>query len=74
MNSDHADAVKLYATVLAGCPDGDWRMVGIDPEGADLLHCTGAARIIFPQPVRTAGEARGVLVSLVQQARARQQT
>lgn len=73
MNSDHADAVKLYATVLAGCPDGDWRMVGIDPEGADLLHCTNAARIDFPAAVRTAGDARDVLVSLVQQARARQQ-
>jgi len=72
MNSDHADAVKLYATVLADCPDGDWRMVGIDPDGADLLHCTSAARIEFPQRACTAGEARSVLVSLVQQARARQ--
>jgi putative heme iron utilization protein len=73
MNSDHADAVKLYATELAGCPPGAWRMAGVDPEGADLLHCTIAARIEFPERVRTPGEARGALVSLVQQARARQQ-
>ncbi len=73
MNSDHADAIKLYATVLAGCPDGEWRMAGVDPDGTDLLHCTSAVRIPFSQRVRTAGEARGALVSLVQQARARQQ-
>jgi hypothetical protein len=48
-------------------------MAGLDPDGADLLHCTSAARIDFPQRVRTPGEARGILVSLVQQARARQQ-
>jgi putative heme iron utilization protein len=74
MNSDHADAVALYATELAGCPAGEWRMAGVDPEGADLLHCTNAVRIDFPQRVHTPGEARGVLVSLVQQARAKQQT
>lgn len=72
MNSDHADAVALYATELAGCAGGAWRMSGVDPDGADLLHCTSAARIDFPQRVRTPGEARGVLVSLVQQAQARQ--
>jgi putative heme iron utilization protein len=73
MNTDHADAVALYATELCGCPAGAWRMTGVDPEGADLLHCTNAARIDFPESVRTPGEARGALVSLVQQARARQQ-
>ena len=70
MNGDHADAVKLYATVLAGCPDGDWRMAGVDPDGADLLHCTSAARVDFAQRVRTPSEVRGMLVSLVQHARA----
>jgi putative heme iron utilization protein len=74
MNADHADAVTLYATVLAGGPPGAWRMAGVDPEGADLLHCTSAARIDFPERVRTPGEARKALVSLVQHARTRQQT
>lgn len=72
MNSDHADAVELYATELAGCPAGEWRMAGVDPEGADLLHCTSAARIDFPQRVCTPGEARNALISLVQHARAQQ--
>jgi putative heme iron utilization protein len=73
MNSDHADAVALCATELAGRADGAWRMAGVDPDGVDLLHCTSAARIDFPERVRTPGEARAQLVSLVQQARARRQ-
>jgi hypothetical protein len=73
MNSDHADAVALYATVLAGRPEGDWRMVGIDPAGFDLLHRTNAVRIDFPAPIRTAQDARIALVALVKEARSRQQ-
>jgi putative heme iron utilization protein len=73
MNGDHADALILYATELAGQPKGAWRMSGLDPEGADLLHCTSAVRVDFPQRVRTPGEARIAFISLVQQARAKQQ-
>lgn len=73
MNSDHADAVGLCATELAGRADGAWRMVGVDPDGIDLLQRTIAARIDFPERVRTPGQARAQLVSLVQQARARRQ-
>jgi putative heme iron utilization protein len=71
MNADHADAVALYATQLAGCPPGEWRMVGIDPAGCDLLHRTNAARIDFPEPVHTPAEARMALVALVKEARSR---
>jgi len=70
MNDDHADAVALYATRLAGRPPGDWRMSGIDPDGADLLHRTNAARLDFPSRVLTSGAARDMLVALVRQARA----
>jgi putative heme iron utilization protein len=69
MNSDHADAVALYATELAGCAPGAWRMSGIDPRGLDLLHCTMAVRIDFPTRVRTPGEARSMLVGLAGEAR-----
>ena len=71
MNTDHADAVVLYATELAGGVPGDWRMSGIDPSGFDLLHCSNTARIEFPHPVRTPEDARLALVTLVKQARAR---
>jgi putative heme iron utilization protein len=70
MNSDHADAVALYATEIANSPPGDWRMSGIDPGGFDLLHRSSAVRIDFPQPVRTPTEARLALVALAKQARA----
>ena len=73
MNSDHRDSVALYATELAQCGAGDWRMCGIDPEGCDLLHCTNAVRIEFPERVRSPGEARQALVGLVRDAKARQQ-
>jgi putative heme iron utilization protein len=73
MNSDHADAIALYASELAGRAAGAWRMVGVDPDGVDLLHCTSAARIDFPEHVRTPEEARAQLISLVQQARKRRQ-
>ena len=69
MNTDHADAVALYATELAKCATGDWRMSGIDPGGFDLLHCSNAARIEFPNPVRTPHEARLAFIVLVKQAR-----
>lgn len=71
MNADHADAVALYATELAGHAPGEWKMSGIDPTGFDLLHCSNAARIEFASLVRTAGDARLALVALVKQARAR---
>jgi heme iron utilization protein len=73
MNEDHGDAVLLYATELAQCAAGDWRMCGIDPDGCDLLHCTNTARIEFPARVRAPAEARETLVALVRQARTRQQ-
>lgn len=73
MNSDHADATALYATELARCAPGAWRMSGIDPHGADLLHRTTAARIDFPAPVRSPAEARNVLVAMAGEARAKRQ-
>jgi putative heme iron utilization protein len=71
MNSDHTDAVALYATELAGSAPGAWRMSGVDPDGFDLLHCSMAARVAFPSRVSTPDEARRALVALVKQARAR---
>lgn len=70
MNEDHADAVRLYATRLAGAPEGFWRMSGIDPEGCDLIFEGNARRISFKAPINTPGEARAELVRLAQEARA----
>ena len=71
MNADHADALELYATVLAGASPGPWRMTGIDPEGFDIVKGGEARRIVFSAPVTTPAEARKELVRLANEARAR---
>lgn len=70
MNTDHTDALGLYATRLLGQPEGPWRASGIDPEGMDLVCGQDTARLVFPEPVRDAGTLRRVLVELAKSARA----
>jgi putative heme iron utilization protein len=48
-------------------------MVGIDPEGFDLLLDGQARRVLFTQPVATPAEARTELVRLAAEARAGRQ-
>jgi putative heme iron utilization protein len=71
MNADHAEACRLYATKLLGAPDGEWRCVGIDPEGIELQQGRMALRLFFPQRVTASGPLRAVLQQLAEQARAR---
>ena len=73
MNEDHADALELYATALAGASPGSWRMTGIDPEGCDIVLEGQARRIVFATPIATPAEARKELVRLAVEARARRQ-
>lgn len=85
MNSDHSDAVRLYATALLGLPDAgegeSWTMTGIDPEGCDL-RCGGmggrmggrmggsmTARVDFDQRVDDPRGARLVLAEFARRAR-----
>ena len=74
MNNDHYEAVNLYATALLGQADAPWRMVGIDPEGADLkaetTRETLTARLSFSRMVTDASSARTELAELVKKARA----
>ena len=69
MNGEHADAVQLYAAKLLGRAGGDWRMTGVDPEGADLRRGGEVARLAFDRPVHDAEQARAELVRLVKRAR-----
>jgi putative heme iron utilization protein len=69
MNADHADVCRLYATKLLGAPDGDWRCVGIDPEGIELQQGRMALRLDFPQRIIAPGPLRAVLKQLADQAR-----
>ncbi len=70
MNRDHADALRLYATKLLGAADGDWRCVGVDPEGLELQDGRTALRLFFPQRVTGSGPLRAVLKQLADEARA----
>jgi hypothetical protein len=70
MNADHAEACRLYATKLLGAPEGDWRCVGIDPDGIELQRGQSALRLTFPQRVTGPGLLRAVLKQLSEQARA----
>jgi hypothetical protein len=71
MNTDHADACRLYATKLLGGADGEWRCVGVDPEGIELQDGRTALRLPFPQRITEPGALRVVLKSLAERARSK---
>ena len=71
MNADHADAIGLYATRLAGAPEGRWMATGCDPDGMDLAAGDLTARLVFPERVSDPGALRRMLVRLAAEARAR---
>ena len=66
MNSDHADAVNRIARRASGA-GGDWRMTGIDPEGADFRSGGRIVRQIFRTQIWDAGAARSELVHLARE-------
>ena len=69
MNSDHAEAIELYARHLLGRRTTGWQVTGVDPEGLDL-RCGGeTARLDFAAPVLNPAAARRRLVDLAQSAR-----
>lgn len=73
MNQDHADAVALIATRIAGCAEGSaetpWVLTGVDPEGCDLRCGRDFARASFDKTVTDAEAARVELVRLTKRAR-----
>ena len=70
MNTDHADAVRLYATKLLNAEDGPWRLTGLDPEGLDLALGDATLRLPFPERITTAEQLRTMVVNLAKAARA----
>jgi heme iron utilization protein len=75
MNADHKDALVLLARTLAGIESEEAAMTSVDRLGFHVRLKTKdgmkGTRIAFLREVRTAGEARKVLVEMVQQARQR---
>jgi heme iron utilization protein len=71
MNGDHGSTIDLYAAKLLGLKGEGWRMVAVDPDGADLRREGAAARLAFPAPVADADAVRRVFIDLAHRARAR---
>ncbi|MEM8685065.1 MAG: DUF2470 domain-containing protein [Pseudomonadota bacterium] len=71
MNDDHLDATALYATVLLGADEGDWRITGLDPHGIDLASGDEHRRYEYETPLESAAELRPALVDLVRVARSK---
>jgi heme iron utilization protein len=69
MNDDHADAIQRFASVLLGAAPGGWRIMGIDPDGADLGRGGEVLRLEFPSPARSAAALRKVLADLGRDAK-----
>lgn len=69
MNEDHRDAITLYAMQLLGTGPGDWKLIGIDPAGCDLMSGTEVRRLAFPRRATTARAMREILVELANKAR-----
>ncbi len=69
MNEDHRDAVRLYATRLAGEADIDWRFVACDPKGMTLAAGRHVVWLPFSEPVAAPGDLRRVLAGMARQAR-----
>ena len=69
MNTDHAEAIHLYATALLGRKGDGWQMTGLDAEGCDLRCAARTARLWFPEPLSSVGDIRPMLVRLAKEAR-----
>jgi heme iron utilization protein len=69
MNSDHADAISVYARAFCGAGEADWRITGIDADGLDLAAGDETRRLFFPEPLADARDLRKVLVELAAEGR-----
>jgi putative heme iron utilization protein len=69
MNTDHREALNLYATQLLGAEPGEWRCTGCDPDGLDLQSGPVVLRLDFPRRIVTPAALRSMLRELAEQAR-----
>ncbi|MEM9106711.1 MAG: DUF2470 domain-containing protein [Pseudomonadota bacterium] len=69
MNKDHADAVAVYARILAGKKTGKWRMSAIDAAGFDLVSGDSLTRIEFEKVLQDSRKLAPSLAELAKSAR-----
>ena len=70
MNTDHPDAIRLYATKLLGEADGAWQVTGVDPDGLDLALGDRTVRMPFAERVTNGLVLRKTLAECGARARA----
>jgi putative heme iron utilization protein len=74
INSDHLDAIKVYARHYGKASGDAWRITGFDAEGMDIAAGDDTRRIFFPKRLSAAGDLRKVLVEMAKDARAALET
>lgn len=70
MNSDHLDAIALYASHFAKAHGEGWIMTGIDADGIDIAAGDEVRRIFFGAPLTEISDMRMALIDMARQARA----
>jgi heme iron utilization protein len=68
VNADHRPAIAAIATGLLGGPPGDWRLVAVDPDGADLAAGESVRRLDFGAPVNNVDNVRAELIRATREA------
>ncbi len=68
MNADHRDALNLYAKAFGGAAEGEWTLVGLDPDGLDLGCRDETLRLDFPKRITDPASLRKLLVDWVDDA------
>lgn len=72
MNDDHGDSVLAFCRTFKALTPKTARMVGIDPEGFDVLaDGTTRVRFDFEEDVTTVDQARAVMVTMARAAEPR---
>jgi putative heme iron utilization protein len=73
MNTDHADALKLYAAAFADTHADAAKMIHVDGDGFDMVVIESGShkhlRIDFPRPLTSSDQVRPVMVEMVRRAR-----
>lgn len=70
MNSDHLDAIAVYARHFAKASGDGWTATGFDADGIDLAAGDESRRVFFPEPLKTAADLRPALVQMAKAGRA----
>jgi putative heme iron utilization protein len=68
-NAAHAQAVNELAHAHGG--DGQWRMLGVDADGFDLIQDETLLRVAFDMPVQDVAGVRAALVRMLALTRTR---